>query len=106
MTTFARHVNSIKEKFVRLCDELFCFLSLIILTCVEALFLFVFVSVHAYAHDYLDNSPLCPLKITIFIMGMSFLLLTLVIVVALVTDRTVETVRNLRSSIKKPPDQT
>lgn len=108
MTKFTRHVNAIKEKIAKLGDELFSFLSLMILSSVEALFLFLFVRVHESVHDHFDHlghSPLCPLKIAIVIMGLSFLLLNVVIVVAFVTNHIVATIGNLRSALSKKPQE-
>lgn len=103
MKTFTRRMNGIKKEIAKLGHELFAFVCLIMLSSVEVLFLSIFVKIHDPVHDKLDHSPLCPLKIAIVIMGLSFLLLNVLMVLAFVINHSVSTIRSLRSAISKKP---
>jgi len=99
MTHITRHLNAVIEKIGELSDKLLSFVNLIIMTLIEACFLFVFVKVHEQSHIYLDHLPWCPMKAAVTLMGFSFLLLNLVIVFAYVAKEIVTTLRSLRSSL-------
>ncbi|HSS21171.1 MAG TPA: hypothetical protein VLL54_13940 [Pyrinomonadaceae bacterium] len=93
MTHTTRHVAALKQNLTELFDKLSSFVSLIVMSSVEALFLYVFTRVHAQVHDILDHSPICPMKIAVIVMGASLLLLNVVIVVSFVATEIRKTIR-------------
>ena len=92
-----------RRKVDELIEQLIAFLALIIGTLLEGVYLYVLVRIHEPVDEYMEqNSSLCPLKITVFIIGFSFLGLNLITVATFVAIHTRENLRLLKKTFKKP----
>lgn len=98
MTPFTRHIRDIKEKLADLVDELSSFFRLIVMTLVEALYLFLFGVIHQHVDNFFHDSPWCPMKVAAVAIGFSFLILNVLIVLGFVTLQAVATVRTVRAT--------
>ena len=101
MTPITRQLHAIKIKMLELIEELSSFFKLIILTLVEACYLYIFATLHEPIDNYVEHSRFCPMKIGVLIIGASFLFLNIVIVLGFVTIQTLATRRVVRSAFAK-----
>jgi hypothetical protein len=89
-------------RLTELSEQLISFLILIIGTLLEGIYLYLLVRLHEPVDAYIDKFSLCPLKITIFIIGLSFLGLNLFTVFTFVIIHSHETFKILKKTFKKP----
>lgn len=92
----------VHSRLGELSEQIFSFLTLIIGTLLEGIYLYLLVRLHEPVDAYIDKFSLCPLKITVFIIGLSFLGLNLFTVFTFVIVHSHETFRILKKTLKKP----
>ena len=98
MTPISQQLNRTKLKMVELVEELSSFFKLILLTLVEALFIYIFIRVHQPFDGFREHSAFCPMKIAILTIGFSLMFLNTLIVIAFVATQTLAIIRGLKSA--------
>lgn len=101
MTASLRYRATMHRKIDELSEQFISFAALIIWTSLEGFYLYLLVRIHEPVDKYIDKSPLCPVKLTIVIMGVAFLGLNLLTVSTFVVIHSHETFKVLKKTFKK-----